>query len=169
MTSILEIYQSGEVRRWHANPAMAHVHDTVAAHSSRVAKIILRFHPAPSMALIVAALTHDDGESLTGDVPYPAKRDNQDLAALLGRIEGREIARLWGSDTRAHLAPDSLRWLTFADKLDAYITVSLHAPHEAEKPEWAKSMRGLWAMAEELRISEHLDDLMKQLNTLTSG
>ena len=67
------LYNAGAVRRWHTNPHMAHVVDTIDGHSGRVAKLILLLHPAPSMALIRAALTHDDGEHATGDVPYPAK------------------------------------------------------------------------------------------------
>lgn len=165
MTSILDIYKSGEVRRWHSNPAMAHVCDTVAAHSSRVAKIILRFHPNPSMALIVAALTHDDGESLTGDVPSPAKRASPELARLLDRIEGDEIARLWGSDTRKHITPESLRWLSFADKLDAFITAEIHAPREVKKAEWLIAKHDLSGMADDLGIAPLLAELLRDTVT----
>ena len=71
--TLTALYNAGAVRRWHTNPHMAHVVDTIDGHSGRVAKMILLLHPAPSMALIRAALTHDDGEYAVGDIPGPAK------------------------------------------------------------------------------------------------
>ncbi len=35
------LYNAGAVRRWHTNPHMAHVVDTIDGHSGRVAKLIL--------------------------------------------------------------------------------------------------------------------------------
>ena len=52
------ILSGGYCTRWHANADLAHIRETLAEHHARVAQIILALHPAPSLALIDAALHH---------------------------------------------------------------------------------------------------------------
>lgn len=48
--------------------------DTVGKHSAGVALFIHLINPDASKHLIMAALAHDLGEQITGDVPSPAKK-----------------------------------------------------------------------------------------------
>ena len=66
-------FRASFVRRWHTNPDLAQTVDTLAGHGGRVARIILKLWPDASAALLQWALVHDDGESVVGDVPAPAK------------------------------------------------------------------------------------------------
>ena len=66
-------FRASFVRRWHTNPDLAQTVDTLAGHGGRVARIILKLWPDSSLALLHWALVHDDGESVVGDVPAPAK------------------------------------------------------------------------------------------------
>ena len=87
MTNLNSIFRAGFVRRWHSDPDLCHTVDPIDGHSARVARIILALHPSPSVALIRAALTHDDGESVTGDMSAVMKRNNPFIAAHLARAE----------------------------------------------------------------------------------
>lgn len=142
------LYEAGAVRRWHTNPAMAHVHDTVEAHSGRVARWLARWHPAPSAALLRAALAHDDGEHSTGDIPTTAKTLMPiKVRAWLDEKEAKARAEVWaGTDPLDGLSESDTDWLHLADRVDAYHMVRQHAPAELEAPEWQNAAQ--WAREE---------------------
>lgn len=146
--TITALYNAGAVRRWHTNPHMAHVVDTIDGHSGRVAKLILLLHPAPSMALIRAALTHDDGEHATGDVPYPAKqRFAPEFRAALDAMETAAREAIWGPDPV--LTDAEALWLRYADRLDAYITAE-RAGAPMDRDGWPDALGWIAATAAEL-------------------
>lgn len=129
------IFLAGFVRRWHANPDLAHTVDRIDGHSARVARIILALHPDPTVALLKAALTHDDGEIVTGDVPWGAKQ-NPDLKSALNVAEFNARNDLWPVDK---CTADDHRWINFADRLDAYMWASHHAPHVLHRDGWPEA------------------------------
>ena len=134
--NLTAIFCAGFTRRWHANPDLCHTIDPVDGHSARVARIILALHPAPTLQLISAALTHDDGESVTGDVPWPFKAQMIEAErALLDIAEARAVSDLWGDLPR----DDSSQWLEFADRLDAYMWAKHHAPHVLSGDGWPEA------------------------------
>ena len=153
MRDLTKIYRAGRVRRWHANPDLAHTDDRIDGHSARVARIILARHPAPSFDLIRAALIHDDGESVTGDVPAEAKRMFPALARALKGAEAQAVLRLWGTLPDANLTARDLEWMKFADRLDAYMWAQAHRPDILAADGWPEDFDTLTALAAELGVS----------------
>ena len=126
MTMLRRIFHAGRVRRWHTNPVLSRTDDYLDGHHARVARIILALHPNPSIHLITAALTHDDGESETGDMPAPFKNSLPDpIRAALDTWEasGRQV--VW-CEAPHDLSVDDAAWLKLADRLDAYMWARHH-------------------------------------------
>lgn len=142
--ALAAILRGGHCTRWHANPDLAHVRETLAEHHARVAQIILALHPAPSVALLDAALHHDAGEPAVGDLPAPFKRDNPNCAALHAEAEDQARQAL-GIDI--DLPEDDARWLALADRLAAFAHVAQVAPHLLADPEWQDEARRVQAAA----------------------
>ena len=76
---------AGNVRRYHTWPVRDQ--QTVAHHSWNKARILLEIWPDAPREAIVYALRHDLGEVGTGDIPFPIKRENPDLKAIMDRLE----------------------------------------------------------------------------------
>ena len=150
MTNLTSIFRAGFVRRWHSNPDLCHTVDPIDGHSARVARIILALHPSPSVALIRAALTHDDGESVTGDMSAVCKEQNPVIASILARAEGVARRALWGHDPAISSAEE--RWLKFADRLDAYMWASHHAPHIMDRDGWSELLAWINETADVLGV-----------------
>ena len=110
MTNLSEIFKAGRVRRWHQNPDLSDTHDYNDGHAGRVARIILALHENPSKRLIIAALQHDDGEFVAGDISGPVKRENQVFVGVLNTIEAKFRADLWGYDALSFLSDDEEAW-----------------------------------------------------------
>ena len=150
MTNLRNIFRAGFVRRWHSDPDLCHTVDRIDGHSARVARIILALHPSPSVALIRAALTHDDGESVTGDMSAVMKRNNPVIAAHLAGAEYIARTDLWGLDPPICRVDE--RWLKFADRLDAYMWASHHAPHIMDRDDWPELLAWINETAELLGV-----------------
>lgn len=148
MIDLVAIFRAGFVRRWHTNPDLAHTADRIDGHSARVARIILALHPEPSLDLIRAALTHDDGENAVGDVKAPAKDEFPVIADALDEMEHYERERLWAGDWCDVIGGDDRRWLKFADRLDAYMWAAHHAPHVLSGDGWP----GAWGWIEDQSV-----------------
>ena len=149
VVGIHPIYRSGSVARWHTNPDVPA--QTLADHHGRVAQIILFFWPKAPSSLLYAALHHDCGEMITGDVPSPAKDANPALKAALSQAE---------ADARKDMGIASFvadfPMLRFADRLEAYTYVALHCHHLLGQPEWVKALVELGEMADAIGISKRL-------------
>ncbi|WP_425070665.1 hypothetical protein [Sagittula sp. S175] len=150
MVDLLAIFRAARVMRWHTNPALAHTNDRLDAHQGRVARIILALHPSPSVALLRAALTHDDGEHAVGDVKAPAKDMFPGLREWLDGAEKRARESLWGPDP--DLTAEERKWLHYADRMDAMMWCEVHAPNELTGDGWPEARRDLQMMAWELGI-----------------
>ena len=142
-----EIFRGGYCTRWHANPDMAHIRETLAEHHARVAQIILALHPAPTLALVDAALHHDAGEPEVGDVRWPAKRANPVLATLLDAAEDKAREDL---GLTFDLFPDDVNWLKLADRLAAYMHAAHTAPRVLDTPDWIND--GIWILDTAARL-----------------
>jgi len=158
MDNILRrVFRAGFVRRWHTNPDLAHTCDRIDGHSARVARIILALHPDPSLVLVTAALIHDDGESVTGDVPMTAKRGR--LKTELNAAEGAALRGLWGDGPM--LCGDDHAWLQFADRLDAYMWAAHHAPHVLDRDGWPEARVWLEDAADRLGVGPAVLEVLK--------
>ncbi len=113
---LAELYRSGDVRRYHANPALARHGQNLADHQCRVAQIILALHHDPSVYLLKAALTHDVGEYVVGDLPYDFKRDNPLQASQHALMETIARETICGPDPV--LTDEETAWLKLADRLE---------------------------------------------------
>jgi len=140
--SIRKAFLAGFVRRWHTNPDLAHTCDRIDGHAGRVARIILMMHPEPSVELIRAALIHDDGESVVGDVKAPSKDKYPVLFDAFAELESIEIYEMWDVHIDGLNEIDS-QWLKFADRLDAYMWAQHHAPHVMGQDGWPEALKWL--------------------------
>lgn len=109
--SLESVFIAGGVSRFHLYP----FRQSVAAHSWGVAMILYRTVKNPSPELIKAALAHDLGEIVTGDIPAPAKWRNPELKHVMEDMEEKAIAAM-GLET--DLSSDELYRLKNADMLE---------------------------------------------------
>lgn len=82
--------RAGAVRRYHTWPTIQT--QTVAEASWNVARILVQIWPDAPARAVTHALLNDCGEIVTGDLPFPVKRDNPVLKAEIVRLE--EVAFL---------------------------------------------------------------------------
>ena len=136
------IFHAGLTRRWHTNAHLSGTCDRLDGHQARVARIIMALWPDASRELLIAALTHDDGEYITGDIPATLFKTDDQRA-----YEAAAYITIWG-DKFPSLSEEDGAKLHFADKLDAYQWAYHHAPHLMGKPEW----REAWAQIESMAL-----------------
>lgn len=154
-------FRAGAIRRWHANASLADTGDRIDAHSGRVARIILALHPAPSLALLRAALTHDDGEIGTGDIPGPVKAQIPLKVVIeLDRIEAAARAKIWGK--YPELTEDERLWLILADKLDAYLWACAHGVN-VESADWREMHLKIMCLAFGLNVSDKISAVITEV------
>lgn len=152
------IFRAGFVRRWHTNPDLAHTCDRIDGHGARVARIILAWHPDPSLELVKAALIHDDGESVVGDRPATFKRNcGEEWGEAMERTEYLASVNMWGH-WQQPLGAHDLHWLKFADRLDAYMWAAHHAPHIMDRDGWPEAWEWLVEVAADLGCLARLLD-----------
>lgn len=140
--NLLKIWRATFVRRWHTNADLHDSGDMQHGHAGRMGVMALALWPAePDLAC--ACMMHDMGEGGDGpgDVPGPAKAANDTLATALRDLESAAILRLGlpqsaDKDPRVHLL----------DRLDAYLWVTLKAPHLTATDEWRQARRDIHAL-----------------------
>lgn len=124
---------ASHIRRWHANPALAHIPDTLGGHGGRMGILALQiWGDGASRELLAACLCHDLGEYATGDVPKPAKADPT-LRSALTRLEDAALHKLGMSYS---LSAEDQRRLKYLDVLDAYLWCELHRPDLLDRDGW---------------------------------
>lgn len=114
-------FRASRVKRWHTHSYMIY-EDTVGHHSHGVAMILLILHPAPSAALLKAALIHDLGEKKVGDMSHWVKKDNPALRDMLGDLEDKTLEENLCTDN-ANLVNEDIPWLKAADALHAWMVL----------------------------------------------
>ena len=121
------------VRRWHCNSDLAHTNDSIAGHGARMAILALTYWPDASRELLVACVTHDLGESVTGDIPFGAanKDPYQEQTALAEMGFGQPLSETDHA---------RLKWL---DRLDAYFWAMNAAPWLRKRADWKVAAKWL--------------------------
>jgi len=112
-----------------------------------MAVLALTLFPNCSRDLLAAIALHDLGESVTGDVPWGVKR-NEELKAILDDIEDMTLREMG-----LHVSLDGLdkRRLKFLDRLDAAMWAAHHAPDMVDDDDdWQDQLDWLDKEAEEL-------------------
>ncbi|KKK80069.1 hypothetical protein LCGC14_2827190 [marine sediment metagenome] len=81
------LMRSGGVTRYHAEPGAPG--QSVAEHSWRVVQILMQMAGPDQyhLAVILYALSHDNAERYTGDIPAPMKWDWPEMVSVLRRAE----------------------------------------------------------------------------------
>lgn len=111
-------YEGGLTERFHTRPGLRR--NTNAQHQHGVAMLCFWLaEEKPSAALLMAALTHDLAEQVTGDVPAPTKW--RIGSELLDQLEDDARALYLGRFT---LDEDEQRKLRLADALDGLLYCS---------------------------------------------
>lgn len=90
---IKKIMQSGGVERFHSTPGITKQRNS--EHQWGVALLCQHFTPDCRKEVILAAMTHDAVELITGDIPSPFKWSNKEIKPLLDKFE-RQIEKEWG-------------------------------------------------------------------------
>ena len=119
MDQIDFVRQGGGTKRYHTKSI---IHEnTVGHHSFGVAwfSYLLKETPDPIM-LVMAALSHDLSEHITGDVSSPTKKKYPELAKMLTDMEEGLLEEA-GLGFHRHLSEDDRRKLKIADCLDGMV------------------------------------------------
>jgi len=152
MSATYRAWQAGFVRRWHTNFDLCDTIDCDAGHQNRVCILILKLFPDASRALLVRAMTHDQGEVATGDVPYDAKRANPALRRMVSDLEDAEI------DGQGLPQPDitdtEAQALKLCDWLDAWLWMMRHRPHLSTRADWQAQLTAMIEAASSLGVSD---------------
>lgn len=111
--SIASLRAGGKVKRCHTLQTITT--QTVAEHSWGVAILLQKFFPESSKQLLLAALSHDIAEVLTGDIPADAKWMFKDLKNITEMIE-RQYNEQLGIDY--HLTDEEKHILKLCDLLE---------------------------------------------------
>lgn len=150
---MLKQWQATFTRRWHTSPHLSHTVDPVGYHSGRMAVLALTLFPDASRDLLAAIAVHDLGESVTGDVPWGAKRDD----FLNGRLKDMEEDALEDMGLSYWLNAIDARRMKFLDRLDACLWALHHAPDMVDRDfDWQEQIDWLNDEAEELGCTLNL-------------
>lgn len=150
---------AGATLRWHTHPRLAVTRDRVDAHSARVAILILQLCPGASAALLAAAVIHDLGEAMVGDMSAPVKRKYPDLYAVISGLEAQAIRDL-GLDA-PDLSERERAFLKLCDGLDSYLWALLHCPDlVAVHPAWRAHLARLVVRADELGVRSKFNEIL---------
>lgn len=161
--SLTAIFAAARVTRWHTHPRLSLTHDPLDGHQGRVARIIMALHPAPSAQLLMAALTHDDGEHVTGDMPGETKRDLPTITAgVLEDMEDEAREVLWGN-VHTHVSGENAAWLTLADRIDAFMWCGFHAAEELDKPEWQRARQWIFDASAKLGCNAPVGEMLREV------
>ena len=80
----------GQVLRYHTWPV--HRQQSVAEHTWQMMRVLLAIWPDAPAAALRYALHHDTGEVATGDIPFPVKREQPEVKAIMDRLEDEALA-----------------------------------------------------------------------------
>lgn len=131
--NMARLLRSGKTKRWHNNPDMNHSNETNAEHQWGVAAFVLWLVPDASRELIIAALHHDVGELVVGDLSLDFKRSNPTFAEQHAKIEAAErdkiVAPLNITQREVHI-------LKIADWLAAWDAMAHHQPGMRNRRDW---------------------------------
>jgi 5'-deoxynucleotidase len=157
---IADNWLAHRTQRYHTNPHLARIGQTLADHAHGVASLIGLLHPSPSADLLLAALWHDVGEAVVGDLPSPYRRLHPQVAALHARTEELAAKALRRPTT---LADDDEAWLRLADGAEAIIFCAHHKPELLSRPDWAAHLQDTIARAERLCCKTRLLEAMRAI------
>lgn len=164
---ISKILQSSGVSRFHAVPGLAP--QTIAQHSWGVAMLCQYFKPKCRKELVLAALTHDCTELVTGDIPATAKWQSPELKTILDKIESK-TEQEWGIDFE--LSPEEKRLLKLCDGLEGMnYCIERRRQGDLEASvvfcRWADFVMRKFVLSD--KETEFMSGLINKMGNLTNG
>lgn len=155
MTNIIRLWR-GDVNRWHSHPShkLRNSGDTIHKHSARCGILLAWLNPSAPASMINDCLHHDAAETITGDVPYGAKRGSVTFKAALDGVEEVAFTIL------GIRQPTCCPWIKLVDNLDAYLWMLEHDPALKEKPDWRDMRTAIIKQAAELGRSDDVVELI---------
>jgi len=160
MTHPFRAWRASFTRRWHSNPDLCDTVDPDSGHQCRVALLVLTLWPSAGRELIVAAITHDQGEAGPGDMSLGTKTANPELRAMVAELEAAEIEAQGLPDLA--LTEEERAMLKLCDRLDSYLWMLHHMPHLARRTDWRKQASDTYAMAIKLSVGPEVSRLIKE-------
>lgn len=160
METLHETWRANFVKRWHSNVDMNHVEDYIAAHSARMATLVLRLWPHCRKELLAAIITHDIGERKVGDFPYDFKQANPDLAKYLGEEEQIARDKFMEGDWVKRLHTNEMKMLKLVDRIDSHLLVLMRNPKLAMTTPWQEQLYRDYEIAGELDVELELVKLI---------
>ena len=147
------LWLSGRVMRWHTHPRLAGTGDRLDGHHARVAQLIIEAMAPqqPSANLLIAALTHDAGEAVVGDLPGDFKTQMPDVAQRHALVEA--VARDTIAGAFPSLTESQQTYLRYGDRLDAYLWAQHHGEN-MQLLEWRLCREEIARLAAMLGIVE---------------
>lgn len=165
--TLARIYKAGNVRRYHANPDMAHLGQTNADHQGRCVQILLWLNPVAPLHLIHAVAHHDVAERWVGDLPGPFKKAQPMVADAHAAVEAEFRAGLFGDDPLDDLDPRGHRWLRLVDMLEAYAFMSTHALRQRERDGWPEARKTIitlaWQLSDQGTVAASVEEFLHEL------
>lgn len=159
MSNALRAWRASFTRRWHTSFDLCDTVDYDAGHQGRVALLILSIFPDCSRVLLAHAITHDQGESAAGDLPYTAKLLDPGLADRAAAIEAEAI-RLQGFDL-PNLTEKEQRILKLCDWLDAWLWMMRHRRSLRTRRDWLDQAERALDNAAWLAVQEEVQEIMR--------
>lgn len=150
-------WRAGFTRRWHTNFDLCDTVDYDAGHQGRVCILVLKLFPDASRALIVRALTHDQGEIAAGDAPYPTKKANPAFDQMLKMLEEEEIEKQ-GLE-QPELTVYEAEALRLCDWLDAWLWMVRFASHLRHRPDWTAQLLSMIEVSDTLGVKNQVIQL----------
>lgn len=135
MTRLL---RSGKVKRWHSNPDMNHSGENLAEHQWTVTQFVLFFKPDASRELLIAALHHDVGELVAGDLGFDFKKQAPQFAAKHAAIEGTARGEIVSGQ---QLTAEDMTILKLADWMAAWDAMCQHQPGLRKCDDWKDQIK----------------------------
>jgi hypothetical protein len=154
--TIAQIYYASGSVRYHTHPIMIRLGQTNADHQARATKLLMAMHRAlgrtPPTHLVEMVLHHDVAEHWAGDVPFPFKADNPELAKEHAAFETRKLRALGFGPTIDAMSGWDWHWLELVDKLEAYLFMLTHRPQDRTQRGWHLTVTHARRRAEALGV-----------------
>lgn len=111
--------RAGQVLRYHTWPV--HNKQSIAEHSWQVMRILLAICPDAPHYMLVHCMTHDVGETVSGDPPYPTKLvypELKDINDIVEKEAHLEMTKLWDLPAPTFLTMTEKAIFKFAESME---------------------------------------------------
>lgn len=116
---------------------------------------MLKLDPGISRQVIIRALTHDQGEACTGDLPYTFKRENPEIRKVVSVVED-SCTQDQGFSTPKLSEYESVL-LKVSDWVDSYLWARHHEPDMVAKSHaWQEQLINTTNLADKYHFSDRL-------------